>query len=131
MTNNFKDIITEENLLLAGTKVVDKSGGPIMLIVGFSSDTNEVINQKFKPKKFIRQKVFVNKDRKSITELTNGRIVYNKRYTYFFYTDIFSEMIINSYSLGADILYIICKYWSDKDNEFLYIYKTLPELEAI
>ena len=130
MTDNFKDIITEDNLILAGTKVVDKAGGPLMVIVSFSSVTSEVINQKYKPKIFGRQKVFVNREGKTIRELSNGRVSNDKKYTYFFFTDIFSE-IETSYRSPADLLFIICKYWSDTENDFIYVNKTLPEIEKV
>ncbi len=131
MLTGINDLLIKENTILAGTRVTDKSGGPNMVIVSFSSEMNDIVNQKFIPKKPLRQKVFVNKERKTITELTNGLIRYNKRCTYFFFSDIFTEIIINSYSSCSDVLYIICKYWSDKDGEFVYVNKTLPELETI
>lgn len=126
-----EEIITSENTILAGTKVIDKSGGPNMVIVGFAPNTYEVVNKKFVPKPFARQKVFVNMGRKTIGELNNGIVMSDKKFTYFFFNDIFSEIKIRTYTPSSDMLQIICKYWSEPDNEFFYVNKTLPELEVI
>lgn len=131
MHENGKEIITSENIILAGTKVMDKSGGPHMAIVCFSADRNLVYNQKFKTPVFLKQKVFVNKERKTINELSNSANTNNNIYIYIFFRDIYSEIKFDSYCSGSDTLYIICKYWSSQDNDFLYVNKTLPELETI
>jgi len=132
MTDNPRALITKDNLILAGTKVRDKSGGPSMVIVGFSDHPNFVHNEKLNSKVYLYQKVFVNINNKTFEELNENLNGEDSVFTYFFFVDLFEEVKISDFRPAcSNILYITCKYWSEKDSEYKYVNKIFPELEVI
>lgn len=132
MTNSLNEFLTDDSCILAGTKVIDKVGGPNMVIVGLSSHPNYVENDKLKSTTYLCQKVFVNVERKSFGELNEEFSGNDNRFSYFFFKDLYEEIKIYDIRPNcSNELYLICKYWSNQDNEYKYVNKTLPELEII
>lgn len=132
MIKDNSNIVTAENTILAGTMVRDKSGGPKLLIVGFSLHPNEVEEGKLKYQSYLDQKIFINKDRKTLEELNKNLVGDENVYNYFYFLDVIQELTIADFKPKcSDLLYIVCKFWSDKNEDFVYVNKYLTELELV
>jgi hypothetical protein len=153
------DKLYENNYLYAGVKVRDVAGGPEMVIVGFVSElkvdpysTMEVLPEKI----FLRsnnhsnvqivwlfQKVFYNRD-----SLPTHHFIGQDRYEkdvkgWKFIPDIISYFyLINNQVIKdwlpwghgnhfSNELIALCKYWSNKDEEMKYVFKTHRDLELV
>lgn len=122
------ELVTQDQFIYAGTKIVDKAGGPIMSIAGFDK-TSDSVNSNGQLKTSLYQKVFVNLKGLTYDQLgIKGNL--NSQHHYFYFTDLLdanlSDYVVESYRL-----FIICKYWSNQVGDFVYVNKNLSEIEPI
>ncbi len=120
--------IIGETFLFAGFKVVDKAGGPNLVVVGFTNynDTISNVGKIVFPNQ-IFLKVFLNIQRKPMNLLCEGGD--SREVTYFFFKDVADEW--SRFDTAANELHLVCKYWNSKDEDFIYILKSIIEVETI
>lgn len=120
--------ILNESFLLAGSKVIDKAGGPSLVVVGFTNYEDTITDTGvLKYKNQVYLKVFLNLQRKADNLLfPEGNS--NSISSYHFFNDIADDWSLLSTS--NDKLLLVCKYWNKEDENFTYVLKSLVEVET-
>lgn len=125
----------EENIIVsAGFRVRDRMETRMQFVVGFTSNFNCIENGVLKAPHDINQKIYINKERKTVGMLnaaSNSGYDSIKEfvYSYFFIKDQLTNMLSHNYA--SDVFYIVCKLKLPDSNEFYYSLKRLHEIETV
>ncbi|MBX0332995.1 hypothetical protein K3G39_07070 [Pontibacter sp. HSC-14F20] len=114
--------------LIAGFKVRNKIGGPIMLVHGFihnHTNLDHRIDSRVAVGSYAKMQL--NKDGLTYKQIYNRTNTSDDVPPFIFYKDLFST---EPDSAGSNLL-IVCKYWSDKENDFVLIVEKLHELKIV
>lgn len=136
IANNSLSNLTDETYLVAGFKVVDKAGGPVLVVIGFTDKSYALDDKTNQPNtEYIFLKVFININRKKHNELTGAKHEFVN--SYYFFKDVLSEWDKSEFwpmsneKDRSNCLYLVCKFWDNQASKFIYSLKSLVEVETI
>lgn len=119
--------------LIAGGKVRSKAGGPEMVLVGFTTEKSY-----FSKGELGSELTYGQLDRLAMKVIMNEEGEYG--YCKTFHAQYFYAYYLNRYDNGewdgrdeysSNPFYCLCKYWSNKDEEFKHILLLPSEIEFI
>jgi len=132
--------------LIAGFKVVDKAGGPELVVIGFLTNLpsikdfylfgdelryNSPSYQNTTP---VFQKVIFNREKLTYYKFMEKKNDQNDDFVsnfIFFRTLLTEKKDLYRYRDFCDSLYFLCKYWNDRIQDFQYFIKLPNEVRII